>query len=164
MHRHGVSQRKLSRQRDQRNLLIRGQVTSLILHEAIITTEAKAKTVAPVFERLVTKAKQNDLAGSRAIRRVVTSDNAARKLQVELAPVWADRQGGYTRIVKLPPRMGDNAKMAQLSLVLPTQTPVKATEPAVASKTATKPAATPKAVKKAPAKPKATTKAAKESK
>ncbi len=78
--------------------------------------------MAPVFERLVTKAKQGDLAGNRAVRRVVTSDNAARKLQEELAPAWAERHGGYTRIVKLPSRAGDNAKMAQLSLVLDTVT------------------------------------------
>ena len=126
MHRHGVQQRKLSRQRDQRNLLVRGQITSLILHEAIVTTEAKAKTVAPAFERLVTKAKQGDLAGIRAVRKVVTSDNAALKLQQELTPMWADRQGGYTRIIKLPPRAGDNAAMAQLSLVLPSERPVVA--------------------------------------
>lgn len=118
MHRHGVQARKLSRQRDQRGLLVRGQVTSLVLHEAITTTEAKAKTVAPVFERLVTKAKQGNLAGQRAIRQVLTSENAAQKLVVELAPALKDRQGGYTRIVKLPNRLGDGAAMARLSIVL----------------------------------------------
>jgi large subunit ribosomal protein L17 len=100
MHRHGIQQRKLSMKRDQRGLLVRGQITSLVLHEAIVTTEAKAKTVAPAFERLVTKAKRASLADHRAVRQVLTSD------------------GGYTRIVKLPHRLGDGAPMAQLSIVL----------------------------------------------
>ena len=160
MHRHGIQQRKLSRQRDQRNLLVRGQMTSLILHEAIVTTEAKAKTVAPAFERLVTKAKQNDLSGNRAVRRLVTSENAARKLHEELAPTWADRQGGYTRIVKLPPRAGDNAAMAQLSLVLPAGTAQKPQKAPSASETTIKA----EAVKKAPSKAKTATKAKGESK
>lgn len=119
MHRHGYQGRKLSRQTDQRRALIRGQVTSLVLHEAITTTEPKAREIAPVFERLVTRAKQNDLAGQRAVRRILTSENAAQKLLQELAPAFADRHGGYTRIVKLPNRRGDNAAMAQVSLVLP---------------------------------------------
>ena len=118
MHRHGVQQRKLSMKRDQRGLLVRGQVTSLVLHEAITTTEAKAKTVAPVFERLVTKAKRANLADQRAVRQVLTSENAALKLFTEIAPALKDRQGGYTRIVKLPNRLGDGAPMAQLSIVM----------------------------------------------
>lgn len=118
MHRHGIQARKLSMKRDQRGLLVRGQVTSLVLHEAIITTEAKAKTVAPVFERLVTKAKRANLADQRAVRQVLTSENAALKLFTEIAPALKDRQGGYTRIVKLPNRLGDGAPMAQLSIVM----------------------------------------------
>lgn len=118
MHRHGIQARKLSMKRDQRGLLVRGQVTSLVLHEAIVTTEAKAKTVAPVFERLVTKAKRASLADQRAVRQVVTSENAALKLFTEIAPALKDRQGGYTRIVKLPNRLGDGAPMAQLSIVM----------------------------------------------
>ena len=118
MHRHGVQQRKLSMPRGQRELLVRGQVTSLVLHEAITTTEAKAKTVAPVFERLVTKAKRASLADQRAVRRVLTSENAALKLFSEIAPALKDRQGGYTRIVKLPNRQGDGAPMARLSIIM----------------------------------------------
>lgn len=144
MHRHGFQQRKLSRQADQRNLLIRGQVTSLVLHEAITTTEAKAKTVAPVFERMVTKAKSNSLLGERAVRKVLTSENAALKLKTELVPAFAERNGGYTRIVKLEPRRGDNAAMVRLSLVLPeaikaAETPAEAKEvksPTTKTKTA----------------------------
>jgi large subunit ribosomal protein L17 len=118
MHRHGIQQRKLSMKRDQRGLLVRGQITSLVLHEAIVTTEAKAKTVAPAFERLVTKAKRASLADHRAVRQVLTSENAALKLFTEIAPALKDRHGGYTRIVKLPHRLGDGAPMAQLSIVL----------------------------------------------
>lgn len=118
MHRHGLQARKLSMKRDQRGLLVRGQVTSLVLHEAITTTEAKAKTVAPVFERLVTKAKRANLADQRAVRQVLTSENAALKLFTEIAPALKDRQGGYTRIIKLPNRLGDGAAMAQLSIVM----------------------------------------------
>jgi large subunit ribosomal protein L17 len=136
MHRHGYQGRKLSRQTDQRRALIRGQVTSLVLHEAITTTEPKAREIAPHFERLVTKAKQNDLAGQRAVRAVLTSDNAAQKLMLELAPAFAGRNGGYTRIVKLPNRKGDNAPMAQVSLVLDKLAPAEA---AVAPKAAKAP-------------------------
>jgi large subunit ribosomal protein L17 len=118
MHRHGIQSRKLSLKRDQRNLLVRGQVTSLVLHEAITTTEAKAKTVAPVFEKLVTKAKRGQLTDQRSVRQVLTSENAAQKLFIELAPALKERQGGYTRIVKLPNRLGDGAAMARLSIVM----------------------------------------------
>jgi large subunit ribosomal protein L17 len=134
MHRHSYNGRKLQRAAGPRKALIRGQITSLILHEAIVTTEAKAKEVAPYFERLVTKAKQANLAGERAVRRVTFTEGAAQKLINELAPSWSERHGGYTRVVKLPNRRGDNAPMASLSLVIdkieetkPEATPVKKT-------------------------------------
>jgi large subunit ribosomal protein L17 len=101
-----------------RRALIRGQLTSLVLHEAITTTEAKAKEVAPKFERLVTYAKKDTLAGGRLLRRELLTELAAQKMLQELAPAFASRQGGYTRIVKLANRLGDNAPMAQLSLIL----------------------------------------------
>jgi large subunit ribosomal protein L17 len=141
MHRHGYQGRKLSRATDQRRALVRGQVTSLVLHEAIITTEPKAREIAPHFERLVTKAKQGDLAGQRAIRQVLTSENAAKKLMLELAPAFAERNGGYTRIVKLPNRRGDNAPMAQVSLVLDKVVPAEVVEAPKATKVTKAPAA-----------------------
>lgn len=110
---------KLSRPVGQRRALLRGLVNSLVLHETIITTETKAKAVAPQFERLVGKAKQNDLAGQRQIRQELLTDNAAAKLITELAPGWENRQGGYTRIIKMGTRRGDNAPMAVVSLVMP---------------------------------------------
>ena len=118
MHRHGYQGRKLQLAAGPRRALVRGQLTSLVLHEAITTTEAKAKEVAPRFERLVTYAKRGSLAGGRALRRELLTELAAQKLLQELAPAFASRQGGYTRIIKLGNRRGDNAPMARLSLVL----------------------------------------------
>src|ERR1700712_2556831 len=118
MHRHGYQGRKLQLDAGPRRARIRGQLTSLVLHEAITTTEAKAKEVAPRFERLVTYAKRGTLAGGRALRRELLTENATQKMVAELAPAFAERKGGYTRIIKLGNRRGDNAPMARLSLVL----------------------------------------------
>jgi large subunit ribosomal protein L17 len=118
MHRHGYIGRKLQLAAGPRRALVRGQLTSLVLHEAITTTEAKAKEVAPQFERLVTYAKQGTLASGRALRRELLTENATQKMLQELKPAFDGRQGGYTRIVKLGNRRGDNAPMARLSLVL----------------------------------------------
>lgn len=142
MHRHGYIGRKLQMAAGPRRALIRGQLTSLVLHEAITTTEAKAKEVAPQFERLVTYAKQGTLAGGRALRRELLTEPATQKMLQELVPAFEGRQGGYTRIIKLGNRRGDNAPMARLSLVL---NEVKAAPVAEA-----KPA---KTTAKAPAKP-----------
>ncbi len=116
MHRHGYKGRKLQLESGPRRALIRGQVTSLVLHEQITTTEAKAKEIAPYFERLVTKAKKGDLHNRRQIRSFLTTDKATQKLIEEIAPVFKDRNGGYTRVVKLGNRQGDNAKMAAVML------------------------------------------------
>ena len=118
MHRHGYQGRKLQLAAGPRKALIRGQLTSLVLHEAITTTEAKAKEVAPRFERLVTHAKKGTLAGGRMLRKDLLTENATQKMLLELAPAFAERQGGYTRIIKLENRRGDNAPMARLSLFL----------------------------------------------
>lgn len=143
MHRHGYIGRKLQRETGPRRALIRGQLTSLVLHEAITTTEAKAKEVAPHFERLVTYAKKGTLAGSRLLRRELLTENAVLKLEQELLKAFGVRDGGYTRIIKLGNRLGDNAPMARLALVLE---PLKTAETAAAEKT--KPAVAKKPVKK----------------
>jgi large subunit ribosomal protein L17 len=145
MHRHSYKGRKLQRAAGPRKALIRGQITSLILHEGINTTEAKAKEVAPYFERLVTKAKLGNLTGEREVRKVVMTEGAAQKIIHELAPSWAERHGGYTRIIKLANRRGDNAPMARLALVMDKLTVVEAPEQ------------TEKTAVKAPAKPKTST-------
>jgi large subunit ribosomal protein L17 len=134
MHRHDYTGRKLQRAAGPRRALIRGQVTSLILHEAITTTLPKAKEVAPAFERLVTYAKQGTLAGGRALRRQILTENATQKMLQELTPAFEGRQGGYTRIIKLENRLGDNAPMARLELVLNEVKEVK-TEAKSAAKT-----------------------------
>ncbi len=153
--------RKLSLQRDQRRSLLRGLVNSLVLHESITTTEAKAKEVAPVFERLVTKAKAGTLHAQRQARTVLLTENAAQKLFQELGPAFADRNGGYTRIVKIGNRRGDNAPMAIVSLVLPAKkAEVAAETKSEAPAKAEKPAAKPKAPAKKPAAKKAATKTA----
>jgi large subunit ribosomal protein L17 len=119
MHRHVTTSRKLSRDRDQREALIRGLATSLVLHERIETTEAKAKEVAPYTERLITRAKKGGVYNHRLVIRGLLTENAVQKLMYELTPAFKERNGGYTRIVKLGNRRGDNAPLASISLVLP---------------------------------------------
>ena len=143
MHRHGYIGRKLQMAAGPRRALVRGQITSLVLHEAITTTEAKAKEVAPQFERVITYAKKGTLASAREVRTHVMTEIATQKLFQELMPAFEGRQGGYTRIVKLAPRRGDNAPMVRLSLVLNDVKP--AAKPAVkepVKKTAAKNAST----------------------
>jgi large subunit ribosomal protein L17 len=151
MHRHGYTGRKLQMEAAPRRALIRGQVTSLVLHEAITTTVAKAKEVAPHFERLVTYAKKNNLASARQLRRELLTENATQKMLQELVPAFVGREGGYTRIIKLENRRGDNAPMARLALVLNDVKPAAVADTAPKAKvTTTKKAAPAKkpAVKK----------------
>lgn len=126
MHRHGYQGRKLQMAAGPRKALVRGLLTSLVMHEAITTTEAKAKEIAPQFERLVTKAKKGDLHNQRQLRAVLLTEVSAQKMIYELAPAWKDRNGGYTRIIKLANRRGDNAPMAAVQLVLPEKKEAKA--------------------------------------
>lgn len=118
MHRHAYNGRKLSREMGPRKALVRGQIVSLVLYEKLETTLAKAKTVAPEFERLVTKAKRGSLADLRTIRAEIQTELAFQKLTRELAPAMTERSSGYTRIIKTASRRGDNAPMAVLSLIL----------------------------------------------
>ena len=155
MHRHAYTGRKLQLAAGPRRALVRGQLTSLTLHEAITTTLPKAKEVAPQFERLVTYAKKGTLAGGRSLRRQLLTENSVQKMLLELLPAFEGRQGGYTRIIKLENRLGDNAPMARLELVL---NEVKSAAPAAAPKAKAKA----KAPAKAAAKPKADAKKADE--
>ena len=109
--------RKLGRDYDHRRWLLRQLATQLILHGRIRTTLAKAKVVRPIAERMVTLAKRGDLHARRQAAAVLTDKAAVRKLFNELAPKYADRQGGYVRIVKLGPRRGDAAPMSIIELV-----------------------------------------------
>ncbi len=139
MHRHGYTGRKLQLAAGPRRALIRGQVTSLVLHEQITTTEAKAREIAPRFEKLVTKAKKGDLHNRRLIRSFLLTEKATQKLIEEIAPVFKDRAGGYTRIVKLGNRRGDNAAMAAVMLTeKPKRTQPEPTKKPTAKKEAPK--------------------------
>jgi large subunit ribosomal protein L17 len=98
-------------------LLLANLATSLFTHGRITTTEAKAKRLRPLAERLITKAKRGDLHNRREIMKVVRDKDVVHKLLAEIGPFFADRAGGYTRIVKTVPRKGDNAQMAVIELV-----------------------------------------------
>lgn len=114
--RHRKKARKLSREKDQRTALLKSLVSSLFLRGRIITTEAKAKSAAPVAEKLITKAKQGSLGAHREVRRTLSAAIAS-KLMKEIASKFKDRNGGYTRIIRVPLRKSDGAKRAILELV-----------------------------------------------
>ena len=92
-------------------------VASLIAAEALVTTEAKAKALRPVAEKLITKAKKGGVYRQRDVVAFLRDKEMAHKLFEEIGPRYVDRPGGYTRILKLGPRHGDNAPMARIELV-----------------------------------------------
>lgn len=98
-------------------LLMANLVSSLVAAEAIVTTEAKAKALRPVAEKVITKARKGGLHNHRQILSFLGDQEIAAKLMDEVGPRYADRPGGYTRILKLGPRQGDNAPMARIELV-----------------------------------------------
>jgi len=115
--RHRKDHRKLSRTHSHRRALLRNLVTSLIEHERIETTLAKAKEARRVGERMITFAKRGDVAARRHVARFVHGDHNVTKLFDTVAPWYAERNGGYTRILKLGRRHGDAGEMALLELV-----------------------------------------------
>jgi large subunit ribosomal protein L17 len=98
-------------------LMLAGLAAQLFTHERINTTEARAKAVRPVAERLITFAKRGDVAARREVLKVVPDRDVVHKLFSELGPRYAERSGGYTRILKLGHRQGDGAPMARIELV-----------------------------------------------
>jgi large subunit ribosomal protein L17 len=98
-------------------LLLSGLASSLIRDGKIKTTEARAKAVRPVVEKLITKAKKGDLASRRLVLKTIHDRDIVHKLFSEVGPQYADRNGGYTRIVKLGYRKGDAAPMALIELI-----------------------------------------------
>src|SRR5919107_2840957 len=92
-------------------------VASLIAAEAIVTTEAKAKALRPIAEKVVTKAKKGGVHNQRQVVAFIRDKDMAHKLFEEIGPRYADRNGGYLRILKLGPRHGDNAPMARIEFV-----------------------------------------------
>lgn len=98
-------------------LMLHGLAAQLFVHERIDTTEAKAKAVRPVAEKLITFAKRGDLAARREVLRKIPDRDVVHKLFSEIGPRYAERNGGYTRILKLGQRKGDGAPMARIELV-----------------------------------------------
>jgi len=114
---HRIAGRKLGRPTDHRLAMLRNQVTDLLRHEKIVTTEAKAREVRGIAERVITWGKRGSLHARRQVLRIVTDKDTVKKLFDDLGPRFADRPGGYTRITKLGLRHGDASRMAQLELV-----------------------------------------------
>ncbi len=115
--RHKLSGRTLGRSTEHRRALYRNQVTALLHHEKISTTEAKAKEVRSLAEKMITLGKDGSLASRREALTFITDKKVVEKLFTEIATSYADRSGGYTRLLKLGPRPGDNAPMVQIELV-----------------------------------------------
>jgi len=116
--RHQKTRHKLSRSASHRRALLRNLAKELIDHERIKTTEAKAKAVKPEVEKLITLAKRGDLHSRRQALSALGQDKfVVYKLFEEVAPRYADRPGGYTRILKLGPRRSDATEMVYLELV-----------------------------------------------
>ena len=109
--------RKLGRDSSARKAFFRSILTSFFKHERIETTEAKAKEISGLAEQLITLAKRGDLSARRQAIARLADEEVVRKLFDEIAPNYADRQGGYTRIIKTGPRRGDAAEMALIQLV-----------------------------------------------
>lgn len=115
--RHQKQKNKLSRQVGPRQALLRSLAYSLIVHEKITTTLVKAKTLKPIVEKMVTRAKVDNLANRRLLLRALAKDKPVRKLLEVLGPRYQERHGGYLRIIKLEPRRGDAAKLAIIEFV-----------------------------------------------
>jgi large subunit ribosomal protein L17 len=125
-------------------LMLANLATALFEHDRITTTEAKAKRLRPLAERLITFAKRGDLHARRQVMTVIRDKDVVHKLFAEIGPKFTERPGGYTRIVKVGPRKGDNAPMAVIELVealTAAQSVVKEGERARGTRTAAKKAA-----------------------
>src|ERR1700709_1188314 len=144
--RHRNSGRQLSRNSSHRHALLRNMAPSLLRHETIRTTVPKAKELRRVVEPLITMAKVDTQAKRRLAYSRLRDEAVVEKLFADLGPRFKARAGGYTRILKMEPRPGDNADMALMQLV---DLPVEATEKKDGTKAAKAPKATPKKTKKA---------------
>jgi len=115
--RHNNSGRRLGRTTSHRVAMFRNMVTSLLNHERIITTDAKAKEIRSVAEKMITLGKRGDLHAHRQAASYIREKSVVTKLFSTIAPRYKDRQGGYTRIIKLGQRLGDAASMSVIELV-----------------------------------------------
>ncbi|HTN44121.1 MAG TPA: 50S ribosomal protein L17 [Nitrospiria bacterium] len=126
--RHKKRGRQLGRDTNHRRALFRNLVTSLFEHERIETTEAKAKEIRGIADRIVSLGKQGNLAARRRAGSYLTNPKVLSKLFAEIAPRFATRPGGYTRLIKTRVRFGDGARMAVVELVVQGQ-PAKPVKP-----------------------------------
>lgn len=115
--RHGKSKRKLGRTSAHRDAMFRNMVTSLFEHERIVTTREKAKELRPIAEKMITLAKRGDLHARRQALSYIRSKDVVEKLFTDIQEQFADRKGGYTRILQTGTRAGDAAHMAIIELV-----------------------------------------------
>ena len=109
--------RKLGKPTDQRMAMLRAMTTYLLEEGQLKTTFTRAKEVAPLAEKMITLAKKNDMAAYRQVLSFLTKEDVAKKLFDQIGPKYADRNGGYTRVVRIGPRRGDAAEMAIIQLV-----------------------------------------------
>jgi large subunit ribosomal protein L17 len=115
--RHQKARRKLGRTSSHRRALLRNLVTSLLMHERIVTTEAKAKELRGIAERMITLAKREDLHARRQAAEIIMNETVLKKLFDSLGARFSQRSGGYTRITKLSYRVGDGAPLAAIELL-----------------------------------------------
>lgn len=134
--RHGKTGRRLGRKTSHREAMFRNMVTSLLSHEKITTTDAKAKEIRVVAERMITLGKRGDLHAMRLAASVIREKSVVTKLFSSIAPRYKDRPGGYTRIVKLGIRQGDAAPLSLIELVEEEMKPSKAKQVPVKAKSA----------------------------
>jgi large subunit ribosomal protein L17 len=134
--RHNVFGKQLSRDTGQRQALLKGLAGALIRSEAIETTETKAKAAQDLIEKLISKAIKGKLSDIRHIESVIVDGTLVQKLVSEIAPRFKNRAGGYTRIINLGTRTGDNAPMVRMELVAASE--IKPTAPAIIKKSPAK--------------------------
>jgi large subunit ribosomal protein L17 len=115
--RHNKSGRKLGRNSGHRNAMMRNMVTSLIEHGRITTTDSRAKELRKLVDRMITLGKRGDLHARRQVSAVIRTRQVVAKLFDQIGPRFKDRPGGYTRIIKLGSRLGDNAPQSIIELV-----------------------------------------------
>jgi large subunit ribosomal protein L17 len=115
--RHRKARFKLGMKTSQREAMLKNMVTSILDHESIVTTDARAKAVRGLVDKMITLGKRGDLHARRQALQVVRSETVATKLFEDIAPRFAGREGGYTRIIKKGFRMGDRASVSVVELV-----------------------------------------------
>ena len=115
--RHNKSGKRLGRNTPHRTAMLRNMVTSLFDHEKITTTDARAKELRKVVDRMITLGKRGDLHARRQVLSVIRDQQIVAKLFDQIGPRYKDRPGGYTRIIKIGSRLGDNAPQSIIALV-----------------------------------------------